>query len=370
MSANPVVHPIMRRVFRRHRLIKLYLPGLPWLTSIALISVAALRLAPYSSYALWLFVLAVLPLLKLLRLCLAWLGYSVTAVAGSGVLVERSGLLGYLERKVPITEFGTIECRKPWWAALFGLDVADVTVGAMGSPLVLRCIGDFSDLWTVLQSKGQTVPPRRAPPLIAFLKFLGRALSALSRLLFKGLHWAISGLIALGCLAIPVLARKFVHWAHILANHVRQARRSQMPSPDPGLSQSPTAPSPRGNGRHAAQAIAHRSAPGNGSTYQGEAFSPLTCSAPGFCAFCEQFVLADKNWTREHYGAQDLSRRYYRNGISDPVACFYLRTLKQACVLIPGPNGHSRERLSCRIRSIEDILCLIPGLSDSLNRAT
>jgi hypothetical protein len=107
--------------------------------------------------------------------------------------------------------------------------------------------------------------------------------------------------------------------------------------------------------------------PNGGYVYEGEPFSPLTPSSAGFCAFCEQFVLRDKDWTGGHYCARNLSRAYYPSGIAEQVAFSYLDSLRQAFILIPGPNGSSGERLSCRIRSIEEIKSLASDFAEPLS---
>lgn len=109
--------------------------------------------------------------------------------------------------------------------------------------------------------------------------------------------------------------------------------------------------------------------PDGGYIYKGASFSPVIPSYAGFCAFCEQFVLTDKNWTRWRYRIRNASRLYYPDSLSDRVARSYLRRLRQAFIVIPGPNGASGERLSCRIHSIEDIQRLVPDFPEPVSRA-
>jgi hypothetical protein len=344
-----------RRVFRQHPLTKLAWPSSPWLTLIALISLAVVYCLPYSRYALGLFAFAVFPLLKLLRRYLAWLGYSVSVTQGSRVLVERSGLLRVSQRRIPLTEFATVEC-EPSWLSLLGLDVGDVIVGAMGGEIVLSSMGNFSDLWTVLESKGQTVPPKGPSKLAVLLALLARAALALLRSIFVGLVSLASLTVSWGHSAVGQLMTSLSHWASSLASRPRQ------PSPSVGFDSTVRA-QPEHSATKATPphplAVPHDVLDG-GYIYQGAPFSEAIPSYAGFCAFCEQFVLMDKNWTRWHYRVRDFGRRYYPSGISEHVARFYLERLRRACVLIPGPNGCSGERLSCRIHCIEDIQRLVP----------
>jgi hypothetical protein len=103
--------------------------------------------------------------------------------------------------------------------------------------------------------------------------------------------------------------------------------------------------------------------------YQGETFSPLIASYPGFYAFCQQFILTEGDWSPACYRARDTSRRYYRDGISPVLAHAYLTALREVCVLIPVRNGHARERVSSRIHSIQDIKRLLPDLSARIGQA-
>jgi len=336
-----------RRVFRQHWLVKLTLPGLPWFSFIALISVAVLYLLRYSHHALWLLVIVVFPFLKLFRLYLKWLGYSISTDAGSDVLVERSGLFTVSERRIPLTQFATVSYHRSWWASLLCIDVADVTVGAIGGPYVLTAMGGFSDLWEVIQSRGQIVPPKQ-PSVVAVLPpLLWRSTLALLRLIFTGLFTLGSSLTS------PRRRdrRRAASW-------VRFAFDTDAP---PTLS--------KAGAEQAGSAFSRPGVPDGGYSYGGVSFSPLNLSYAGFCAFCHQFIFMDKNWTRWHYRARDASRRYYPGGILDQVAHFYLYKLREVCILIPGPNGCSGERLSCRIKSVEDIQRLILDSSEPLDDA-
>ena len=382
-----------RRVFRQHWLIKLALPGFPWLVAIVLISLAVFYSLPYSRYAPGLFALALFPFLKLLRLYLAWLGYSVSATAGSNVLVERSGLLSVSERLIPLTQFATVAYERPWWASILPIDVANAIVGAIGGPYVLPTMGDFSDLWQVLQSRGQVVPCKRPSALailpgllwrsahvllrltftglsllVSLLVSLGRSALVLSRLIFTGLPPLVSSLLVFGHTALDQLVKGLSDLAS-LVHRLRQARLHPAPFTGFSFTVDRLPGSPSAKARRLGLAALRHGGPDGGYFYKGVPFFSQTPSYAGFYAFCEQFILTDKNWTRWRYRARDSSRPYYPDGISDHIALFYLRRLRQACVLIPGPNGCSGERLSCRICSIEDIQHLAPDPPGPLSRA-
>jgi len=317
VHTNTETNRPVRRVFRQHWLIKVALPGLPWFGFIMLISVTVLYLLRYSRHAHWLLVLVVFPLLKLFRLCWEWLGYSVIAVAGWSILTVRSGILNAQECLIPLTEFGTVTYQRPWWASLFGLDVADAIVGAIGGPYVLPSMGDFSDLWKVILSRGQIVPSKQPSALAVLLRLLWRSALALLRLTFTGLFTLGSSLISTRLRA----RRRAASWMRFTLNA----------DPPPTLSKAGT--------EQTGPTFPHHGVPDGGYFYKGVSFSPLSPSYAGFCAFCHQFIIMDKNWTRWHYRARDASRRYYSDGIFDQVAQFYLHRLREACVLIPGPNG-------------------------------
>ena len=356
------------RVFRKHWLVNSTLPGLPWFSLIVLISIAVFYLLCYSRHALWLFILAVFPFLKLSRLYLAWLGYSVSATAGSNVLVEHSGLLNVSERLIPLTQFATVTYERPWWASLLHMDVADAIVGAIGGPYVLPSMGDFSDFWVVLQSRGEEVPPKRPSAFAVLPGLLWRFALVLLRLTFTGLFALGSSLFSLGRSALDWLITVFTNWASSLASTRPQVRRRAVSSLHFAFSTNPAPTLSKTDTERAGSTVPCHRLPDDGYLYRGVPFSPLTPSYDGFCAFCHQFVLTDKNWTRWHYRARDASRQYYHDGIFDQAAHFYLCKLREACILIPGLNGCSGERLSVRIRSIEDIQRLIPDLSESLDK--
>jgi hypothetical protein len=358
------------RVFHQHWLTKLVLPGLPWFSFIVLISVAVLYLFHYSRHAPWLFILTVFSCLKLLRLYLAWLGYSVSATAGSNVLVERSGLLNVSERLIPLTQFATVSYERPWWASLLRIDVADVTVGAIGGPYLLPSMGDFSDLWEVLQSRGQTVRPKRPSVFTVLPSLLWRSALVLLRRTFTGLFALGSSLASLGRSTLDWLITAFANWASSLTSTPPRARHRTASSVRFAFGTNPSPTLSKASTEQADSAVSCHGLPDGGYLYRGVPFSPLSPSYDGFCAFCHQFVLTDKNWMRSYYRARDASRQYYPDGIFEQAAHFYLYKLREACILIPGPNGCSGERLSVRIRSIEDIQQLIPGLSRDLGNIT
>jgi hypothetical protein len=368
MYAGASDNSVERRVFRQHWLIKLVLPGLPWLVAIALISLAVLYCLPYSCYAPVLFAFAGVPFLKLFRLYLAWLGYSVSATTGSNVLVERSGLLSVSERLIPLTQFATVAYERPWWASLLPIDVGNAIVGAIGGPYVLPSMDDFSDLWEILQSRGQIVPHKRPSKLTILLALLWRSALVLSRLIFTGLSLLLSSLVTFGRTTLYWLVRGFSDLASSITNRLRQIYRLPAPFAGSGFTTDPLHETSSVDARRPSKTALRYAVPDCGHIYKGIPFTSQILSYAGFCAFCEQFVLTDNNWTRWHYRTPDPSRLYYPDGVSDHAALSYLHELRLACVLIPGPNGSSGERLSCRIRCIEDIKHLVPYFLEPPNR--
>ena len=152
-------------------------------------------------------------------------------------------------------------------------------------------------------------------------------------------------------------------WATSSFGHLHQTLRRREPLKDFGfIADTPLGPLSAAMER-LQQPTAHQDILDGGHIYQGMPFAAQTPSYVGFCAFCEQFIIGDKNWTRWHYRTRDPSRRYYPDGISDHVAQYYLDCLREASIIIPGPNGCCGERLSCRIRSVGDIQRLIPEYS-------
>lgn len=357
------------RVFRQHWLVKLALPGLPWFGFVVLISIAVTYLLHYSHHALWLLVLVMFPFLKLLRLYLEWLGYSISADAGSDVLVEHLGLLTVSERRIPLTQFATVSYQRSWWASLLRIDVADVIVGAIGGPYVLPCMGDFSDLWQVIKSRGQNVPTKQPSALAVLPGLLWRSALVLSRWIFTGLSSLVSSLVSLGRSALALLATGFSDWVPFLSRHVRRPPRRLAPFTNFDFTVDPPPGPSNATARQPDLVPLRRGAPDDGHVYRDVPFSPRIPSYAGFCAFCQQFILMDKNWTQWRYHARDPSRQYYPSGISEHVARSYLDRLMQEFILIPGPNGCSGERLSCRVRSIEDIQRLVPAFSRPLDEA-
>lgn len=361
-----------RRVFRRHKLLKLFLPGLPWLIAFALVSAAVVYLIPALDHALWLLLLAGLPLYRILRLWLRWMSYSVTVIAGSNVLIERSGLLSVSERRVPVTEFATVEYSRPWWSALLGLNAGNVRVSAMDGALDARCIGELSSLQVFIESKGRTVPPKHPSALAVLLRLMCSALIALIALLcsiMRRLWLLLSRQIRLGRSSITALMNRACNRASPLTGHRRRSPPPHELCRNLGSSADMPAGLRSGEVRRARLIAFGDDASDAGYLYTGESFSPVAPSRVGLRAFCQQFLLTDNNWTYEHYRASDFSRRYYPWGISERVARLYLRQLREAFVLIPGPNGCQRERLSCRISSLKDIEHLIPYHGESLRKA-
>jgi hypothetical protein len=304
----------VQKVFRRHKGLALYLPGSPWLALLAGVSAGALYLARRSTYALWLLALGLLPLFKMLQLYLSWQRYSVVATAGKHTLIEYTGLFNKQERRIPLTDFSSIESYRPWWARMLHIDVGDAVLNAMGGPFELRGMGEFDSLWAAITSQGQSLvkdqpaaPPEPPAPLS------------------------------------PAHAARPVE-VPLLEPQVQPIQVVQL------LALS--APAPRED-----------------YAYQGRVFSPFIPSYPGFYAFCEQFLFLECNWSAECYRTPNPNRRYYRDGISPSLAQAYLDVLRETCILIPGRNGTAPDRVSCRIQSIRDIQRLLPDLSTRIGQA-
>lgn len=303
-----------RRVFRRHWLTALIVPGLPWLIAGLLLSVVASALLPRSPYVLLLFVPAVYCLIRVLGLFLEWASYSVVVTSGSGALEESMGMFRLSVRRIPLVPVVPFSYSQPLWIQLLGLDIGDVTIVAMGGPYILRRMGDFSDLRKAIDSKGMIIPRQR--------------------------RW----------------------WARF--------RKSAKPSHQPQesrtcdvvqISEQTESMAPREESR----SMDRGPLSDGGYIYRGHRFSATASSKAGFLAFAAQFVLADRDWSMWHYRAQDVRRRYYPNGISEKTANVYLRLLRESSVLIPAPGG-SGERLSTRIQRSEDIESVLENLSDKI----
>ena len=354
-----------RRVFRQHILVTLVAPGLPWMAVIALLTSAVLFLLPLASLASWLLLLALLPVLKLFRLCLNWWAYSVVAVDGSNALTERSGIVKARQRVIPLTDFSPVMYEQPRWASILGLDMADITIATMDGRKVLPCMGDFSDLWIVIQSRGQEVPLKRPSLLVVLSRRFWRSMSVLGRWSFVSLLSLASTLFSLGRSALNWLTSTHGSWVS-LADRPPQATRRRTTAPDFHFTVPRYRIAPRARARSPDSMVRRRAAHDGGYVYRETSFSPHTPSSAGLYAFFQQFIMTDGNWTVGHYEAPDSGRKYYPKGIQAHIARYYLDQLRQKWILIP-VNG--RERLSSRIRSVKDIQRLIPNLLEPLGKA-
>jgi hypothetical protein len=353
---------VERRVFRKHWFFRLATPGFPWLVATVLSSLAVLYSLHHVGYVLGFCAVAVLPFLKLLQLIFAWLGYSVSATAGSNVLTERSGFLNVTERLIPMTQIASIEYKKPWWATLLHIDVANVSVGSVDDQYLLSFMGDFRDLWQVLQSRGDIVPRRRASTSVTLLGALWRSLHFLVCLAIGGVMLAVSRLVASGSSVADQVAGKLRELTY-QASDLLDPHRHCEPISTFGLAVNRSPADARVEDGCPSLAFVSSGVNDGDYVYKGLYFSHHVATNVGFYAFCEQFILMNKNWEKHHYNSSDKSRRYYPCGISEQIAHYYLEMLRNAHILIPGPNGCSGERVSCRIRCIEDIEELVPDIS-------
>jgi len=141
------------RVFKRDWLITVGLPSLPAFAALVLIATMTIALLLHSRYAAWLAILAVLPLVRMAQLHLTWVAYSVSIASGTHTLIETEGIIEVSERCIPLTRLISVRSVSPWWATLFNIDVGDATIeGVIGEKVTLRRIGQFSDLWVLLQT--------------------------------------------------------------------------------------------------------------------------------------------------------------------------------------------------------------------------
>jgi hypothetical protein len=342
----------------------LVIPGLPWCAVTLLLIGAVLFLLAASPLALGLLVFIAFPTCKLLHLYLDWLAYSIVAVAGSTVLTERSGILTERERLIPLATFSTVEYERPKWASWLGLDFGDIQINAIGGPFVLRTMGGSADLWRVIKSRGQEVPPKRPSALYTLSAWLRRSVRSAGRRTAASLALLLSGLAHAGRAACCQSANSF----RALLPLARRRRRAT-PQVEPDHGSQPMATLQRSPGRAMARQRSRRNrlriAADSNYMYKGTPFSQHSASRAGLYAFAEQFILTGQ-WTPWVYHASDPGRQYYPKGISEQVARFYLDQLRQKSILIT-VNG--RERLSSRIRSIRDIQRLIPDLRGPLGKA-
>lgn len=96
-----------------------------------------------------------------------------------------------------------------------------------------------------------------------------------------------------------------------------------------------------------------------GYIYQGIPFDVDVPSYPGFLAFCDEFVLRQRNWSTWCCISADPGRCYYPHGIGSHTAQFYLELLARARIIRGSHNGDNGW-VSSRIRTLEDIKLRVP----------
>jgi hypothetical protein len=358
-----------KRTFRKHRFIGLMLPSSPWIAALALLAGGMLFLLPNPFMASLLALTTPLPAYKLLRVFFAWYDDSVTIEAGEHYLVMRKGRVGMQEQRIPLSGSFPATYNRPRWATLFHLDLADVTIAAIGGPYVMPHMGNFADLWTAVTSLGEEVPEKH--PI-----GLSLGLTQLSHGLLTLLYRAASGLASLSHDLQVLLQRASASLLastrripkHRIQNAARPSESVHSRIPDVDIRQNVDHPTNRSLPiwPPADLAVAETGVPDGGYFYKGTSFSAHTPSHAGFMAFCECFVLAG-NWSFWNYRRSDPKRPYYPDGIAESVAVMYLACLRQNMILIPVSNGHGAERLSARARSIQNIenIILNPAWTDN-----
>jgi hypothetical protein len=93
--------------------------------------------------------------------------------------------------------------------------------------------------------------------------------------------------------------------------------------------------------------------------YKGTPFDVDVPSYAGFLAFCDEFILRQRNWATWYYISSDPHRRYYPHGIGSRAAQFYLEMLERTRI-IRGVNNGDNGWVSPRIHTLEDIKLRVP----------
>jgi hypothetical protein len=93
---------------------------------------------------------------------------------------------------------------------------------------------------------------------------------------------------------------------------------------------------------------------GDGYVYNGTAFEDDHPSYAGFLAACEEFLFPGRHLDLEACVGHGRQRRYYRKGMSRPVALFYRELLQRTRII------DDEGRLYPRIQDIEDVRQRVP----------
>ena len=264
------------------------------------------------------------------------------------------------ETEIPLSDFATVSVEQDWWDRR--LDVGRVTINAMGGPFVFPDIEDFEDFRQVLRTYCAFVPQRRPNPF------------------FANMRGVISRLVAVGG-ALRNEGRQARNWvwsrarvvAHSLTILVRSAWRCLYPicrfpihffhqrTSHPSLHripQSSTAP---------LHVFANSTKWITLPRFRGDPFDRSIITAVGCWAFADEFLFRRHDWSSNNCCASDPSREYYQDGLPRRVVYAYLNKLRHAGVLVIGPGG--RERISARVRSIDDVIRCTQPLFENVQPA-
>jgi hypothetical protein len=249
------------------------------------------------------------------------------------------------------------------------MNAGTVTIHASGGPYELKSMGNFSDLWKAIESRGLEVPEKRPSILFRFLDSLSLIAFNLFKIAGAVLLFILSQIISV----ITLITNRGGKWqtekirslTHGLLELQRSYQREALYYAD-----APTLDKARHvRARHPTVEVLESSANTDGYTYKGVRFHYSRFSNAGFYAFCEQFVLIDRNWTVWNYRVANVNRKYFPDGISEHVARAYLKMLREADILIPVPRRGMPDRLSNRINTIKDIKRAVSHFTETLSKA-
>ena len=97
-------------------------------------------------------------------------------------------------------------------------------------------------------------------------------------------------------------------------------------------------------------------------TALGAKVSAFHASYAGFLAFCDDFVLSNRQGTLySDYTQPDIGRKYYSSGISSEIAQLYMSILSRARGIIAQTDNRSNWTLHEQITELDDIRCRIPA---------
>lgn len=333
------------RSFRKHMFLEIALPVLPSLVLAALLGAGAVVVLPSPLPAIALVIPALLFLGRLGELYYRWIRYRLVISEGAGCVEEHCGVLRVQRRRIPLNRMVSVEYNQSLWVRLLGLDAGDVVVNAMGGPFEFTRIGCFRDLQLALDSDGMQVRvAARSAPLPAVV------IAWLMRTAGRG---AATGATVVQRAAAGT-ARRAYGFARTVPGLAKGARAREYAAHQFQMEVVPPASSQHGRAPARPRPLAEN-LPDDGYIFRGEPFSASRTSYAGLLAFTQQFVLDESEWSMWRYRARDPRRRYYPQGVTEPVAAHYLERLRQEYILIRVGNGHHRERLSSRVRSIEDV---------------